>query len=203
HFAASTRPRRPCLLSSCLIVRCPHSPPQCPPATSAMSTSPGTEASMPAATCPISPGWASVLVAVAAALAAAWAWAITSRHCAVTALTQTLGIRGLASPPLALFAAPQVISRQKPVTARPDPQTNGLAGWRSSARNSDILFVLFGWRCRCVLGLCVLDDPVSHPRRLDDDRFGDPPARQQSGVHVPAAVVLHDQLRIGVCGWVL
>src|SRR5258706_9099090 len=204
HFAASTRPRRPCLLSNCLIVRCPPSPPQCPPATSAMSTSPGREASMPAATCPISPGWASAQVAVAAALAAAWAWAITWRHCAVAALTQTSGIRGLAIPPLASFAAPQVISRQKPVTARPDPQTSGLISLRSSARNRDIMVVplrrRLARRCRCPSDLRPRDlqEPVFQARLFDDHRLDDHPAGDQGGVHVPAAVVLHDELPIGV-----
>ncbi len=83
HFAASTRPRRPCLLSSCLIVRSPHSPPQWPPATRAISMSPGNDASIPAATWPTSPGWVSAPVAAAAARAASWAWAITCRHCVV------------------------------------------------------------------------------------------------------------------------
>ena len=74
---------------------------------------------------------------VAAALAVACALAITCRHLRWPRGSQMPGIRGLASPPLALFAAPHVISRQKPVTVRPETQVRGLASLRNSARSRE------------------------------------------------------------------
>ncbi len=50
HFARRTLVRRPSWASSDRMVRDPHSPPQCPPETRAISSRPGSEASMPAAT---------------------------------------------------------------------------------------------------------------------------------------------------------
>src|SRR5690242_5117659 len=181
HLAASTQVRRPCLASNCLMVLDPHSPPQCPPATSAISSRPGTEASMPAATCPISPGCASRLVAAAAVRAAACACAMTCPHCAVTARAQTSGIRGLASAPRALFAPPQVMSRQKPMMTSPVPHTSGLISLRSSAASS---------HSTCVLLSGDLQEPVLQPGPVDRHRLGDHPACGQNAVHVPAAVVL-------------
>src|SRR5439155_663516 len=162
---------------------------QCPPATRAISSRPGTEASMPAATWPISPGCASRLVAAAAALAAACACAMTCLHCAVAARAQTSGIRGLASAPRALFAPPQVMSRQKPVMASPVPHTSGLMSLRSSAASS---------HSTCVLLPGDLQEPVLQPGPLDGHRLGDHPACYQDAVHVPAAVVLDQQLPVRV-----
>src|SRR6266568_4923026 len=153
HLAASTRVRRPCLASSCLMVLDPHSPPQCPPATRAISSRPGTEASMPAATC---------------------ACAMTCLHCAVAADAQTSGIRGLASAPRALFAPPQVMSRQKPMMASPVPHTSGLMSLRSSAASS---------HSTCVLLPGDLQEPVLKPGPLDGHRLGDHPACGQHAVH--------------------
>src|SRR5215467_14171768 len=195
HFAASTMPLRPCRLSSCLIVRSPHSPPQWPPATSAISASPGSEASIPAATCPISPGWASAVVAAAAALAVACAAAITCRHWAVDVCSQTSGIRGLVSPPRALFAAPQVISTQKHVTVSAEPHTSGLDSLRNSARINDIIFVLLLGGCR-VLG--ELKEPVFQAGLLGDDGLRDHPSGHKRGVDISAAAMLDNEFGTGV-----
>ena len=153
----------------------------------AISSRPGTEASIPAATWPISPGWASWLVAAAAALAAACACAITCLHCAVAACAQTSGIRGLARAARALLAAPQVMSRQKATIASAVPQTSGLTSLRNSATSSHNMRVLF---------LDDLQEPVLQARQLDGHRLGDDTARGQRCVHVPAAVVLDQELAV-------
>src|SRR4029077_9017428 len=140
---------------------------------------------------PTSPGCASRLVAAAAVLAAACACAMTCWHCAVTTRAQTSGIRGLASALRALFAPPQVMSRQKPVMASPVPHTSGLISLRSSAASS---------HSTCVLIPGDLEKHLFQPRPLDGHRFSDHPACHQGAVHVAAAVVLDDELPLRVPG---
>src|SRR5436189_187299 len=181
--ASSIEPAVIAVVASCPRAIAPAAVPTA--ANSAISSRPGTEASMPAATCPISPGCASRLVEAAAVRAAACACAMTCLHCAVTARAQTSGIRGLASAPRALFAPPQVMSRQKAMMASPVPHTSGLISLRSSAASS---------HGTCVLLPRDLQVPVFQPGPLDGHRFGDHPARHQDAVHVPAAVVLDKEL---------
>src|SRR5262249_62416108 len=99
------------------------------------------------------------------------------RRCTVTARAQTSGIGGLATPPRALFAPPQVMSRQKPVMARPAPPTSGLASLRNSATSSHGM---------SVLRLGDLEEPVLQPGPLDGHRLGDPPPPPPPPVHGPA-----------------
>ena len=145
---------------------------------------------MPAATWPTSPGWVSWLVAVAAARAAACACATTWRHCAVVTRSQTSGIRGLASPARALFAAPQVMSRQKATMARAVPQTSGRTSLRNSAASSHSMGAL----------LDDLQESVLKPRQLRGHRLGDDTARHQDRVHVAAAVMLDHELAVQLPG---
>ena len=141
---------------------------------------------MPAATRPIWPVWASWLVAAAAALAAACACAITCVHCGVAARAQTSGIRGLATPPLALFAAPQVMSRQNTTIASAVPHTSSRTSFRNSAFSSHSMSIL----------LDDLQEPVLKPGKLDRHRLGDDASRCQHPVHVPTAVMLDQELAV-------
>jgi hypothetical protein len=95
------------------------------------------------------------------------------------------------SAPRALFAPPQVMSRQKPMITSPVPHTSGLMSLRSSATSS---------HSTCVLLLGDLQEPVLQPGPLDGHRLGDDPARHQHTVHVPAAVVLNDKLSVRMRG---
>src|ERR1700722_17052246 len=152
----------------------------------AISTRPGREASMPAATWPTSPGWVSWLVAVAAARAGVFAGAKGAGHCTVAARAQTSGIRGLASPARALFAAPHVMSRQKATIARAVPQTSGRTSLRISAASSHSMGAL----------LDDLQESVLQPRQLRGHRLGDDTAGHQDRVHVAAAVMLDHELAV-------
>src|ERR1700734_533044 len=152
----------------------------------AISSRPGRDASMPAATWPPSPGWVSWLVAVAAARAAVCACTTSWRHCALAARWQRSGILGLASPARALFAAPQVMSRQKATMARAVPQTSGRTSLRISAASSHSMGAL----------LDDLQESVLKPRQLRGHRLGDDTASHQDRVHVAAAVMLDHELAV-------
>src|SRR5215472_7748183 len=95
-------------------------------------------------------------------------------------------MRGLASAARALCAASQVISRHNAAMASAVPHTSGLTILRSSARSNHSMRFLPDY----------LHEPVFQPGQFHGHRLRDDAACRQGGVHVPAAVMLDEELAL-------
>ena len=78
------------------------------------------------------------------------------------------------------------MSRQNATIASAVPHTSGRTSLRNSAFSSHSMSIL----------LDDLQEPVLKPGQLDRYRLGDDAARGQHAVHVPAAVMLDQELAV-------
>src|SRR5215470_5976367 len=142
-FAASTRHRWPCWVSTFFIVRPDHSPPTWAPASSASASAPGSDAISPAASAPAASGfsWAATWAGWALAWATlARSTALARVHCGPAGTPSSAHEgrwpAGVLPSSAALCAPPTASSTQNTAAAPATPQLSGRPSFLSSARIS-------------------------------------------------------------------